>query len=129
MTATLERYMTRHPHSIRIDENIATAQKLMSAFSIRHLPVLDGGKLVGVVSERDLALATTDSTRALKIADVCVEEPYAVDVDTSIFIVAATMAHKKIGSTIVLEDGKVAGIFTAVDACRALADTLTPPGQ
>jgi acetoin utilization protein AcuB len=129
MTATLERYMTRHPHSIRVDETIATAQKLMAKLHVRHLPVLDGGKLVGVVSERDLVLATTDSTKALRIADVCVEEPYAVDVETSISVVAATMAHKKIGSTIVMEEGKLAGIFTAVDACRALADALMPQAQ
>jgi hypothetical protein len=36
------------------------------------------------------------------------------------------MAEKKLGSAIVLEDGKVAGIFTAVDACRALAEVLGP---
>jgi acetoin utilization protein AcuB len=126
MTATLDRYMTRHPHSIRVDENVATAQAMMAKLNVRHLPVLDGGTLVGVVSDRDLKQATSAGTRALKIGDVCVEEPYAVDIDTSMFVVAAAMADKHIGSAIVLENGKVAGIFTSVDACRALADTLTP---
>ena len=42
MTATLERYMTRHPHSIRIDEKLTTAAQLMTKLGVRHLPVLDG---------------------------------------------------------------------------------------
>ena len=125
MTATLERYMTRHPHSIRLDEKVATAHKLMVLLGVRHLPVLDGGRLVGVLSERDLKFASADG-RALAVSDVCIDEPYAVDVDTSVYVVATAMADKKIGSTIVLEDGKLAGIFTAVDACRALADALAP---
>jgi acetoin utilization protein AcuB len=124
MHATLERYMTRHPHSIRVDETIATAEQLMRSHHVRHLPVLDGGDLVGVLSERDVRLAATLPVRALKVSDVYVEEPYAVDIDTSVVQVASTMAKKKLGSTIILENGKLAGIFTATDACRALADVL-----
>lgn len=130
MTATLERYMTRHPHSIRVDETIETARKLMTSLNVRHLPVLEAGKLVGVVSDRDLGnAATTRDGQAdgLRVSDVFIEEPFSIDVDTSLFVVAAAMAEKKIGSAIVLEDGKLAGIFTAVDACRALADVLGPP--
>lgn len=122
MTATLERYMTRHPHSIRVDEKAGTASKLMASLGVRHLPVLDGGQLVGVISDRDLKIAN-ESTR---VSDVCIDEPYTVDIETSLFIVATTMSEKKIGSAIVTEDGRLAGIFTATDACRALADTLAP---
>lgn len=127
MTATLERYMTRHPHSIRIDEKLATAAKLMSSLGVRHLPVLDAGELVGVISDRDLKRVSEGA--ADRVSDVCIDDPYAVDIDTSLFIVAMTMAEKKIGSVIVLEQGRLAGIFTAVDACRALADTLAPVEQ
>ena len=130
MTATLDRYMTRHPHSIRVDENIVTAQRLMSSLGVRHLPVLDGGTLVGILSDRDLKLAQSPGPRPLKVSDICVDEPYAIDIDTSISIVAAEMAEKRIGSAIVLENGRIAGIFTATDACRALADVLAPaPGS
>jgi acetoin utilization protein AcuB len=128
MTATLDRYMTRHPHSIRIDEKLATAARMMAKLGVRHLPVLEGGTLVGVLSDRDLKLAGKGGDQ-LKVSDVCIDEPYSVDVDTSLFVVAQTMADKRIGSTIVLEGGKLAGIFTAVDACRALADSLTPQGR
>jgi acetoin utilization protein AcuB len=133
MTATLERYMTRHPHTIRVDEKIDTARKLMTSLGIRHLPVLEAGKLVGVVSDRDLrgASKTSDTSTSGQtlVSDIFIEEPFSIDIDTSLFVVAQTMAEKKLGSAIVLEDGKVAGIFTAVDACRALAEVLGPENR
>lgn len=124
-TFSLERYMTRHPHSIRFDEKIKTAADLMEKLHVRHLPVLNGGNLVGVLSDRDVRLVNTTGAKDVRVDDVCVDEPYSVDVDTSLWIVADTMAKKKIGSTLVLEGGKVVGIFTATDACRALAEMLT----
>jgi acetoin utilization protein AcuB len=121
---TLERYMTRHPHSIRFDEKLKVAAELMDRLHVRHLPVLNAGQLVGVLSDRDLKLVARSADGA-RVEDACVDEPFAVDVDTSLWIVADTMAKKRIGSTIVLEGGKVVGIFTVTDACRALADMLT----
>lgn len=130
MTATLERYMTRHPHAVRVDETVAAAGALMNRYGVRHLPVLDGAALVGVLSERDVRLATSANIGRLKVSAVCVDDPYAVDVDTGLFIVAQAMAEKHIGSAIVLDHGKVVGIFTTTDACRALAETLAPaPGS
>ena len=124
-TFTLERFMTRHPHSIRFDEKLKTAEELMAKLHVRHLPVLNGGKLVGVLSDRDVRLVGAAGGKELRVDDACVDEPYSVDVDTSLWIVADTMAKKRIGSTLVLEDGKVVGIFTVTDACRALAEMLT----
>jgi len=125
MTAPLERYMTRHPHTIRIDEKLGTARKLMTSLGVRHLPVLEAGKLVGTVSDRDLRSAEgSDAKKRGLVSDVFIEEPFAVDIDTSLFLVAKEMAEKKVGSAIVLEEGKVVGIFTAVDACRALAASM-----
>ena len=126
MTATLERYMTRHPHTIRYDEKLSTAAALMASLNVRHLPVLEGGELRGVMSDRDLRLAKGRDLSTIKVMDVCVDEPYAIDVDTSLFLVAQHMAERHIGSALVLEEGKVVGIFTATDACRALADALRP---
>jgi acetoin utilization protein AcuB len=123
MNATLERYMTRHPHSIRVDEKVVTAAKLMRTHNIRHLPVLEGGELRGVLSDRDVKMAGGEHSSKL-VSDVYIEEPFAVDVDTSMHLVVTTMAEKKLGSTIILEEGKVVGIFTAVDACRVLAEFL-----
>jgi len=122
---TLKTLMTHHPHSIRLDESVATARKLMSTLKVRHLPVLKAGALVGVVSERDLRLVNGEASR-LKVEDLCVDDPIAVDIDTSLFVVAGLMAEKRVGSVLVMDEGKLAGIFTTTDACRALADLLHP---
>jgi acetoin utilization protein AcuB len=50
----VERYMTTSPHTVGQDQKLSQAHKIMRAHEIRHLPVLQGGKLVGVLSDRDL---------------------------------------------------------------------------
>jgi acetoin utilization protein AcuB len=54
MTLTVERFMTRSPLTIGQDQPLAAAHRMMREHRVRHLPVLDGGMLVGVVSQRDL---------------------------------------------------------------------------
>ena len=119
--------MTKTPHTIGADQNIHTAKRMMAEFGIRHLPVLDGGKFLGVLSDRDIKLAlaidkTEDS--ALLVSHVCVFEPITVTPDDSVKEVAALMGRDGIGSVIVLEKDKVVGIFTTKDACSLLASTL-----
>lgn len=118
---TVEHFMTRHPHSVRAGESLATAEELMKKVNCHHLPVLDGGALVGIISDRDLRLVKRADLKTVKVEDVCVEEPHQVDVDTSVATAAAVMAEHRISSVLVMEQGKLAGIFTATDACRALA--------
>lgn len=48
---TVQSYMTRHPHSVRVGETLQTAEALLQKYNCHHLPVLDGGRLVGVVSD------------------------------------------------------------------------------
>jgi acetoin utilization protein AcuB len=53
---TLKRYMTREPYSISSHDSLSRAKALMRGHLIRHLPVIDGDKLVGVLSDRDIAV-------------------------------------------------------------------------
>src|SRR5437879_4833811 len=53
-TTTIRDYMTPAPHTIGVEQPLAVAAALMQAHHIRHLPVLHGGKLVGILSERDV---------------------------------------------------------------------------
>ncbi len=125
MTLTIQSYMTKVPWSIEADETISTAKARMKELGIRHLPVLEGKRLVGVISSRDLFLLESLNERMLhllKVADLMTEEPYAVPPQALIADVATHMAERRIGSAMVVEDDRVVGVFTTVDALRALAD-------
>lgn len=125
MTNTeIRELMTAMPHSIGYDQKLALAQEMMKKYSIRHLPVQKGGNLVGILSERDINLALAldqDYADRLIVEDVSTSEPYIVSPDTKLSEVASKMSVEKIGCTLVVENKKLVGIYTTVDACRDLA--------
>jgi acetoin utilization protein AcuB len=95
---------------------------------IRHLPVLHQGKLIGVVTDRDLRLVET--LRDVDPNDVAVNEAmtsevFTVSPDAALDDVVRSMASNKYGSAVVVDHGHVVGIFTTVDACSAFADLLS----
>lgn len=123
----IERYMTKSPYSIGTHDPLSKAHSLMHEHGIRHLPVLHGAELVGVVSDRDLHLV--ESLTEVDPSKVTVEEAmttivYAVAPSTPLDEVVDTMATKKCGSAVVMEAGKVVGIFTTIDLCKAFAEHL-----
>ncbi len=120
---TIDHYMTKSPHTIGDDQPLARAHELMREYSIRHLPVLHGGKLVGLVSLGDLHLLETFGKTNLEKATVeeaMTPDPYVVSPDASLGEVAERMAEHKYGTAIVARGTKVVGIFTTIDALRAL---------
>lgn len=100
------------------------ARRLMRRHQIRHLPIVEDGVLRGVVSQRDLFfLESLDETKPedILVSEAMTDEVLAVAPDTPVSSVARKMAEKRAGSAIVLDDGKVVGIFTTMDALRILA--------
>jgi len=127
--ARVRDYMTRSPRTIRPGQTLAQAHRLMRRNQIRHLPVLDRGKLVGIVSQRDLALIESlpDVNPAeVPVEDAMVGKVYVVAPGTPLGEVAAEMAQRKLGAAVVAVDGRVVGVFTATDACRVLARLMAP---
>ena len=124
---TIQKYMTTTPHTIGSDQTIAKASSVMSEHRIRHLPVLRGGRLLGVLSDRDVKLIEgfrdVDATTT-KVEEAMTEQPYTVEPGTPLDEVVRTMAEKKLGSAVILQNNKVVGIFTTVDACQALSELL-----
>jgi acetoin utilization protein AcuB len=125
---SVRKYMTTTPRSIGGDETIATASKLLKDHEIRHLPVLEGERLLGVLTDRDIKFVEgfrDVDTTTMTVAEAMVEEPYAVGPDTPLDEVTNTMAEQKYGCALVVQNTRVVGIFTTVDACRALSELLT----
>jgi len=124
---TIQKFMTYSPHTIGADQTMVHAHRLMREHKIRHLPVLRGGHIVGVLSDGDLNLIETlkdVNPETVLVEDAMTEAPYPVAPETPLDEVVSAMAEHKYGSTVVLQNDKVVGIFTTVDACRAFAELL-----
>lgn len=124
---TVADYMTPGPHTIGREQSLVAAKQMMQKSHVRHLPVLHGGKLVGVLSDRELAaIETLPGSNQLTVEDAMVPDVFMTSADAPLETVAGEMARLRLGSAIVLKDDHVVGVFTAVDALRALADALRP---
>jgi acetoin utilization protein AcuB len=123
----IQKYMTAAPHSIGSEQTIATASSMMREHHIRHLPVLHGGRLLGILTDRDVSLIETfrdvDPTK-VSVEEAMTEQPYSVSPEAPLDEVVETMAAKKYGSAVIVQNHKVVGIFTTVDACEALGQLL-----
>jgi acetoin utilization protein AcuB len=125
---TVEQFMTRCPYTIGQEQTLATARKLMNQHRIRHLPVLHGGRLSGLLSQRDLyfleSLAGVDSEE-VEVSEAMSAEVYTTTPRTSLKEVAERMAEHKYGAAVVVDDnGNVVGVFTAIDALATLSSLL-----
>lgn len=124
---TLARYMTRKPWTIAPTATMAEAHRLMRTHEIRHLPVLDGARVVGIISMRDLHLLETlpgVKPEEVEVEDAMSTEVFVAQEQDDLANVVDRMADSRIGSVVVMGPSGLSGIFTAVDALRALADIL-----
>ena len=123
---SIAKYMSPGPHTIGREQSLAAAKQLMHRGHVRHLPVLHGGKLVGVISERELAvIEALPGSKHLSVEDAMVPDVYTISEDAPLETVAAEMARLKLGSAVVVKGDDVVGVFSAVDGLRALADLLS----
>jgi acetoin utilization protein AcuB len=126
-THLVREYMSPSPHTIGRDQTLFFAHSMMRDHKIRHLPVLDAAEIVGVVSQRDLYFVETlrdVDPRVVQIDDAMSQSVYSVSPDDSLESVAAVLAETKYGCALVVDKGKLVGIFTSVDATRALVSLL-----
>jgi acetoin utilization protein AcuB len=120
--------MTEEPCTVDAGLSIADAQQRMVQNNIRHLLVVSGDRLVGVVSSRDLAVASSlADTNADKATVEVAMRPsvYVCDTSTPLSAVAYDMEAHRYGCAVVLEEGRAVGIFTTTDALRALRQIVT----
>lgn len=121
------KWMTPSPRALARTDTVDRASQLMREHGFRHLPVVEEGRLVGIVSERDMLVASRFAdTRGMKVEIVMSPEPYAVEPSTPLAEVAKVMAASRHGAALVVEEGRVVGVFTEVDGLRALAESASP---
>jgi CBS domain-containing protein len=126
--------MAQNPATLDLNETLDLAESIMKLGRIRHMPVVDDGKVVGIVSQRDMfrsALITSlgfgrKTTGALiktiKIKEIMTEEVFTISSDASIKEAARQMMEKKIGCLPVLEGDRLIGIITETDMLRYVVE-------
>ena len=129
----IDSVMTSYPYVIEMDALAATARTMMQQLKVRHLPVREGDKVMGVVTEQVLQMAEAcgkDLTGSgIKVRDLCSKNVLLVVPDDPLESVLRKMAEKHIEVALILRQGRLAGIFTTTDACRRYADALAAGGQ
>ena len=98
----------------------------MRAHGVRHVPVEDAGRIVGIVSDQDLRRAPVVGAEQSdsRAGDFCITEPYVVDLEMRLDHVLIQMVRRRAASALITREGKLVGIFTTTDACQLLADAL-----
>jgi acetoin utilization protein AcuB len=124
--------MTREVLTVGPETTAAEALALCRGARIRHLPVLEGGRLVGIISDRDLRSATPalgDPDRAAALERIRVSDEMALGVQTAspedpIEHAATEMYERKIGCLPVVDGDELVGIVTSSDVMNALVRLL-----
>lgn len=131
-------WMTKTPLCLQAKDSLMHARALMKRHSVRHLPVLSGERLIGLLSDRDLRNYTPSYCSTLDVYemhamiskltvdDAMTPRPITVTPETPMAQAGVLMLKKKIGSLPVEEDGRVVGILTETDVIRALVSAEAP---
>ncbi len=128
----VQRLMTRLPLEIERVDNVANAKRLMKLFGIRHVPVMSGLHLKGVVSQRDILNATIQYGKNIDnvpIEEICETNVLTVSPLTPVDEVARRMLERRAGSAVVVDGSYVVGIFTSTDALKAIARLFGKPAS
>ena len=122
--------MMGSPVTLKPEDTLDLANDVIALGRIRHIPVVDDGRLVGIITERDLIGAAASQIFGLKqknksallksvlIKEVMKKRVLTAAPDTPIKDVAHLMAEKKIGCLPVVSAGAVVGLVTTTDILR-----------
>ena len=119
--------MVKEVATLDVNDELSLANDIMRLGRIRHLPVVDGTRLAGIISERDLfrsslaqalgygSEATRDLMKKLRIKDVMVPKVVTVSPETALCEATKIMVEKKIGCLPVVEGERLVGLITETD--------------
>jgi acetoin utilization protein AcuB len=135
---TARELMTVNPATVTPQTTIAEAWDLMRELDVRHLPVVDGDALVGMVSDRDLGnldvtrLLTEEGADALRrrltlpVVQIMSADVVAAEPDTEMSELITLLLEHKVGALPVILPGtrQIVGIVSYIDVLRAVEDAL-----
>jgi CBS domain-containing protein len=124
--------MKSNPLTVREDDTLSVAQSILAWAGVRHLPVLSGGKLTGILSDRNLLSYRADRAPEGRWRDAPVRaamqpSPQTAHSEDALTEVAGRMAMAKIGALPVVDQGKLVGIITTIDVLAGeVRDAMAP---
>lgn len=128
--------MQREVATLEASDRLDLADDIMRLGRIRHLPVMDGGRLVGIVSQRDLFRGAASSLLQLRreterewlgnvpVAAVMTAPVHSVGPEVSVRAAVGIMLEQRIGCLPVVENGQLVGLLSESDCLRHLAHVL-----
>jgi CBS domain-containing protein len=127
---TVERIMTKNPATLDRNDTLDLADDVMSVGRIRHMPVIEEGNVVGIISQRDLfrsalvkalgfgSKAQKVISQTIKVKEIMTNHVITISRDASVKEAARLMMEKKIGCLPVVENEKLVGLVTETDILR-----------
>jgi len=126
-------WMSKDVISVDVNDSMQDAAKLIRKHKIKRLPVMENGKLVGIVTDRDLKRASASDVTTLeihellfliseiKIRDIMTKDPITIPIDYTIDEAAQVLLeHKLSGAPVVDHEGQIVGVITQTDIFRVL---------
>lgn len=116
--------------TVNAEYDLPEVMTIMKEAGIRHVPVVNDGKPIGIISDRDLKVFYDKEFAAkFKASDIMIKDPFTVDEDCDLREVVDLLLEKKVGSCLVQKNDRITGIFTLIDALRTLKLLLTKDGH
>lgn len=132
----ISQHLVSPPYSVQTVSTLRSAASRMAAYHIRHLPVLEGQRVAGLLREHDLYVLerfTADQFESWTVGEVMSHDVYFVLPSTPLGTVVEAMRERRYDHAIVLDGPRLAGIFTVTDALHlfgrelALCDAALEP--
>jgi acetoin utilization protein AcuB len=115
--------MTKEPVTTEPDELLIRAAQKMQSGGFRRLPVVEAGKLVGVLSDRDLR-EHRGHLEQVKVNGAMTESPVTVGPNMTLEAAAQILIERQIGGLPVVDDGRLVGMITVTDILKAFLDVM-----
>lgn len=129
-------WMSPKPHTLGPDATLGDAVGVMARHQIRHIPIVDEGRVVGIISDRDVKMALGPDAVHLELAEIdprqangqlawfMTDGAVTVHADASLAEAGALLVERRIGALPVMEGKHLVGVLSVVDVLRAALPLL-----